>query len=499
MTTEPENANIEIPEAVEVMGEDGWWEAQIRRTPWWAISLGVHGLILFICWMVVLVVADEPKVVLLAWIPSSKPEVFDPDPRLPDGKIKPVEDMNLPAVDDLVLDRAYEPDVRNESADDDDHRMMKGDSMESLARKPLGGPGLSDIIGGGGGRAGSHGTPYSGRFNRRKVGGPGGGEPDRKVEAALRWLKRHQDEDGRWDADGFSKHCGTDMCQTAGMKNVDSGLTGLAVLAYLGAGHTSKSARYGDTVRRGLDWLCAIQKADGDLRLDGDMYCHAMASMALIEAYGMMDYKYKQAAQKAVDFIVEAQNPGAGWRYRPKGGDNDISVTGWQIMALKSAKMSKLNIPAGVTDGARKFVESTASGSYRGKFSYQSPEGASPRRTAIGMVCLMFMGDPAGDGRFDESAAYVNTELPKWDEPDFYKWYYAALALNLMQGPQWKSFNAAMMAALCPNQRKGGHADGSWDSEKDPYAREGRGGRVMATAVGALCLEVYYRYNLMQK
>lgn len=150
MTTEPENANIEIPEAVEVMGEDGWWEAQIRRTPWWAISLGVHGLILFICWMVVLVVADEPKVVLLAWIPSSKPEVFDPDPRLPDGKIKPVEDMNLPAVDDLVLDRAYEPDVRNESADDDDHRMMKGDSMESLARKPLGGPGLSDIIGGGG-------------------------------------------------------------------------------------------------------------------------------------------------------------------------------------------------------------------------------------------------------------------------------------------------------------------------------------------------------------
>ena len=72
----------------------------------------------------------------------------------------------------------------------------------------------------------------------------------------------------------------------------DTGATGLALLPMLGAGyiHTVKS-KYQDTVRRGIFWLVDHQQPDGNLFIGpagmAFMYSHAIATMALCEAYGL--------------------------------------------------------------------------------------------------------------------------------------------------------------------------------------------------------------------
>ena len=67
-----------------------------------------------------------------------------------------------------------------------------------------------------------------------------------------------------------------------------------------------------------------------------------------------------------------------------------------------------------------------------------------------------------------------------------------------MCGSLRKKWNAAMTGALVPNQRIGGPKDGTGKDVDGSWNPAGawatRGGRVYATAVGALCLEVYYRY-----
>ncbi|MFH1022646.1 MAG: prenyltransferase/squalene oxidase repeat-containing protein [Planctomycetota bacterium] len=509
----PEEAIVE-----EASPAEDWLSEQFKRTPWWAMSLGIHGLILMFCWLTVLAVSDEKKEVVVAIPIQERP----PEPEYDENKLRDIvkstkeveTDSDLPPVENPVVVKDFETSDHNETANNEDFMQMKGDSTNFLSNQPFKGYGALDVIGTGGGAGGAFGGRFGGRRNLVARGG-GSKATESAVEAALLWLKRHQDEDGKWDADGFSKHCGGDVCTVNGAKGANTAVTGMSLLAFLGAGHTHKHGKFRDTVRRGLEWMITIQKPDGDLRGDpegtGQMYAQGIATMALVEAYGMTnDYKLKEAAQKAVDFIVEAQNPYSGWRYTPKCGDNDTSVVGWQVMALKSAKMAKLNIPPQTWEGARNWVEKVASGEYKGYFGYNSPAKLL-RTTAIGMVCLMFMGDPPGDQRFEEGAKFILESLPSWGPAsgdvhfakqtgkDFYYWYYATLAMNIIGGPYWKQWNEAMKAALLPNQRRGGHADGSWDPENDPMMRADRGGRVLATAIGALCMEVYYRYNLMLK
>jgi len=464
----------------------------------WAISIGVHGIVLFICWLVVIAVSEDKQEILMA-IPIQE-RVEEPyDETKPRDIVKSTKDIDsdLPPVEEPVVVKDFEISDHNETDDNEEFQKFKGESTEFLSNQPFKGFGALDTIGIGGGAGGAFGGRFGGRRNLVTRGG-GSRATESAVEAALRWLKRHQDPDGKWNGPQFSKHCGGDVCTVPGSR-ANEAMTGISLLAFLGAGHTHRHGKYRDTVKRGIEWMLSIQKANGDLRRGGRMYGHGIATMALVEAYGMTgDYKLKEAAQKAIDFIVEAQNPYSGWRYAPKSGDNDTSVVGWQVMALKSGKMAGLKIPPQTWEGARKWIESVATGTYKGYFGYKTPL-KQLRTTSIGMVCLLFMGDPPGDMRFDEGASYLDQNLPNWGKRDFYFWYYGTIAMNLVGGKHWKTWNEAMKSALLPNQRKGGHADGSWDSDASPYMRAGRGGRVMATAIGALCLEVYYRYNLMMK
>ena len=190
------------------------------------------------------------------------------------------------------------------------------------------------------------------------------------------------------------------------------------------------------------------------------------------------------------------QNPGAVWRYQPRSGDNDTSVAGWQLLALKSAQLAGLKVPEKHFLGIRAWLDAVRKGEQGGLFSYKPGHGPTPVMTAEGWFCQLFMRGDTGTQGEAESIQYLMQNLPSWD-PDtpalihFYYWYYATLALHQADVPEFEAWNDALKAALLRGRVEEGPAAGSWD----PVCQLGpRGGRIYATAMATLCLEVYYRY-----
>ena len=120
----------------------------------------------------------------------------------------------------------------------------------------------------------------------------------------------------------------------------------LALLAFLGAGHTDDEGPYADNVRRGLHFLIASRAEDGWIAGPDPMcaiYEHAIAAIALSEAYGMTrSPRARDAAQRAVNVLQRARNPHLGWRYA-SNGENDTSVTAWCTLALYAAREAGLS------------------------------------------------------------------------------------------------------------------------------------------------------------
>ena len=74
-------------------------------------------------------------------------------------------------------------------------------------------------------------------------------------------------------------------------------------------------------------------------------------------------------------------------------------------------------------------------------------------------------------------------------------WLFGTLALYRVGGPAWKAWSENLRGAVVGTQRTDGAvccARGSWDPVGPA---SGRFGRVGATALRTLCLEIYYRYD----
>ena len=333
------------------------------------------------------------------------------------------------------------------------------------------------------------------------------------VDKALEWLARNQEADGHWDT---KKHEGSDKW---GMKagHVDAGVTGLALLAFLGAGHTEKVGKYKENVSRAVKWIISKQADNGAIGSTyaeywhpGASYHHAMCGLALAEASGMGKVPETiKAAQKAVDYSVlmqqgEASDRGA-WRYTEKPTMADASVSGWFVMQLKSAKMTGLKVDPACFEGALKFYDSIEvkeefNGYSGGRFPYSvSHRILQLNPTSIGILSNLFLGRKPET--LKGGAEFLAQNPPKWDKSlgqgkghcyTIYYMYYATLTMFQMGNEYWKPWNDALKKALLPNQRKDGNFAGSWDplgGSDDVMA-----GRVYMTAMSALCLEVYYRY-----
>ena len=321
------------------------------------------------------------------------------------------------------------------------------------------------------------------------------------VRQALQWLASHQSPDGRWDA---SSHGSGQERQIAGHNRegagaeADTGITGLALLAFLGDGHTQLEGPYRHVVQGGLDFLMRSQKADGSLSGNAEMYaamyCHGMAAFALAEAYGMTgDPKLERAVKRAVAYTLSAQHPTqGGWRYRPGDAFGDTSQLGWQRMALKSAQFAGIEVPQAAREGMIRFLKSVTHGKHGGLASYRVGERSDRVMTAESLFCRQLLGMTRGNPASDEAGDYILEELPTADgQMNLYYWYYATLATYQLQGKYWETWNQALQQVLLERQVGSGDHQGSWDPD---CIWGGYGGRVYSTAVSALCLEVYYRF-----
>jgi hypothetical protein len=484
-------------------------EQRVGALPWWVVSAVVHSVIFLLCTLIgvalpppnmdeVTITTDMAKKEEPKYDQKKKRDIFK-NPQ----EVKAETQVENP----VVVHEQTEVTDHFETDNNMDNQNARG-SEDAISDIPLGGTGVTGSMGvGGGGMAGCFG--YRDGGGRRKAVARFGGSPatESAVEAALRWLARHQEADGRWIAtkwEGKSRGC-----------NV--GVTGLAMLAFLGAGHTEKSGKFRDNVRRATKYLMSEQRAkDGAIGYKyseashgGFSYLHAIGGLALAEGYGMgKNPEVGKAAQRAVDYSIKVmQKPYGGWRYRPHQA-GDVSATGWYVMQLKSAKIAGLKVDAAAFQGAMNFVNKCTN-KKNGSVGYTNNRGV-PSTTGVGMVCRQFMGVPNSDKMLKMGADYIMNKpenLPAWDEKNgrcvwgpctFYHWYYGTLAMFQMGGTYWPKWNKALKKTLLPNQCKGGPMDGSADDKDgswDPLGRQTLyGGRVYSTAVGALCLEVYYRY-----
>ncbi|MFN0054885.1 MAG: hypothetical protein ACKV0T_22165 [Planctomycetales bacterium] len=337
-------------------------------------------------------------------------------------------------------------------------------------------------------------------------------ESEKAVEASLKWLALHQDPRGFWrplestlgkepSEERFNK---ADLAerQKSG-EHAEAGLTALALLAFLGANYTQEDNLYADTVDRGLRWLVAQQDADGYLGGRANkyarMYCHGMATIALGEAYGMThDSALREPLTRAVEYVLQQQSQtDGGWRYS-KTQTGDVSMFGWQLMALRSAHTAGIRVPRDKVIRARDFLEAHAGemktrglSRHGGLAAYRRDELPKPSMTAEALYCRQMLGKSRTDPAMGEAVDYLQQHLPRRSQQDLYYWYYGTLAMYHHGGEPWRKWNKAMRDNLVADQRTDGDLAGSWNP-RHPWGDYG--GRVFSTALSTLCLEVYYRF-----
>jgi hypothetical protein len=318
------------------------------------------------------------------------------------------------------------------------------------------------------------------------------------VNAALIWLAEHQDYDGSWSLAGYTHQCkpGDKTCSGTSEILADSGATAMGLLPFLAAAQTHRAmCPYKETVRKGIAWLIRHQQPDGNLALGAQqmMYSHGLATIALAEAYGMTgDREVGRAAQAAVNFILNAQNADGGWRYNPKD-PGDTSVVGWQLMALKSAHMSGLDVGGSVFSNTSKWLDSVAVHDGT-EYAYQPGQGPAPAMTSVGLLCRQYLGAKRDNPMLTGGMSYLLSHMPDEDFPNIYYWYYATQVMHNMYGTEWDTWNRKIRNILVKTQVRNRDecANGSWPPNKDAWGR--RGGRLMQTSLSCLTLEVYYRY-----
>ncbi len=331
------------------------------------------------------------------------------------------------------------------------------------------------------------------------------------IERGLEFLAKHQRADGSWRLQDFD---------TPVLMRSDTAATGLALLAFQGAGYTHNQFKYAATVDKALQFLVKHQTATGDLYIPQDpasdqnawLYSHAIATLAMCEAVGMtQDDKLRAAAQKAIDFMVVSQDPKrGGWRYRP-GSGADTSVTGWFMMAFKSGQLAGLKVPEPTMQAIENFVSASQSPDgephlYRyNPFAADTPEqrhGLKPTSvmTSVGLLMRLYFGWKRDRAEMMAGADYLLQHPPEHGSPtvskrDTYYWYYATQFMFHMRGKWWKQWHDELYPLLIETQITDGELSGSWDPyypTPDLWARYG--GRHYVTTLNLLSLEVSYRH-----
>jgi len=307
----------------------------------------------------------------------------------------------------------------------------------------------------------------------------------------------------------------TDAGDLHGRYTKNAGTTGLALMAFIGAECVTKE--YTENITKAIKFLKSLYHLTSDytagtrdaafygglIGKSNPMYEHAIATLALIEALvEMNDANLEPIIEDALALITRAQNTEdkpellkgpvmpeskhyGGWRYTPESVDSDISVAGWQILALKAALNAGFSLNEWSLPKASDFVRACYN-ERDGSFSYQATGGSTDCCGAgIGALCLQLSGN-ANDHRIPPAIRYMQNNPPVWNKEDpgswpFYYWYYGTRAMLNAGGDDWQIWKDWMCRLLVDHQ----NGEGSWDGAQSEKNMLG-----YTTALGALMLEL---------
>lgn len=505
----------------------GW----LTETPFWAVSAVLHLILIFTVMAIPVLRNEGPaeeSIPLAMKAPPKEPPPYDPTP-----------ERDIKTTPKLLDPEKIEKPIIKREIDEVTTEMPEGTDRKAVSNVDFKGGSFDHRIG----VSGSASKKLGDRLGKNSLVREGGSEgTESAVRAALEWLRRHQSPDGRWSSKDFTEMC-KKTCRNKdperygdgrGFEEHDVGVTALAMLAFTGYGQTHTDGdhpEYVEVLRKAVGFMKKAQVKSDDPTTNGRygpadheqwIYDHSIATMAMAELLVMSNdvIGLKRSVTDAVRLCLRARNEGFGWRYGIKPAENDTSVTGWMVLALKTAKNARLGIPRSEFDRAfagalRWFDRATAS---NGKCGYLVPGDAGSQlaegypepypyskelscMTAVSVLCRLFGGESRKVPSIRQGVQILMREPPTWQEQkgrslskiNIYYWYYGTYALFQFGGKDWRIWNERMQEALIPTQRQGNiDEDGSWD----PIGEWGlAGGRVYSTALGAMTLEVFYRFE----
>jgi hypothetical protein len=305
------------------------------------------------------------------------------------------------------------------------------------------------------------------------------------IDRGLKYLADKQEKEGTWHTN----------------LGPSSAVTSLAAMAFLARGHVPGQGPYGDKINLAIDYVVAHQMPNGLLSAsNGTMYDHGVSTVMLCEAFGMVDETRKPrleaAIAKAAKVILDAQKipqgpHQGGWRYQINSADADISVTGWQLMALRGAANCGAAVPKDALEKGVAYIRRLAV--KEGGFGYQGGGGPNRARTGTGILSLEMLGQHTPkEPHLPEALAggeYLlkNPLTNPGDEFYYYSVYYGSQAANQLGGKYWDGIYPKIRETLLGRQRQ----DGSWP---DGPSAEQSAGPAYSTSMAVLALCVPYRY-----
>ncbi len=341
--------------------------------------------------------------------------------------------------------------------------------------------------------------------------GQWGPQTEAAIEAGLKFLAKYQHPNGSWSLADFGDRP---------LFASDTAATALALLCFQGAGYSHLQYQYQDNCKRALEFLISNQQDSGDLYIPMDelsdrnsrFYSHGIAALALCEAFGMtQDEALRVPAQKSIDFLLATQDPlRGGWRYAPQL-ESDTSVTGWCMMAMKSAELAGLEVNRQGYVAIEKYLDQAQASPdqpYLYRYNYaaadtpQTRHGLTPNptMTSVGLLLRLYLGWRRDNSNMVLGAEYLLGSIPELGtvrdpKRDTYYWYYATQVMFHMGGEYWKAWNTALHPMLIQTQLQRGDYAGSWDpGGKIPDRWGSFAGRLYVTTLNLLSLEVYYRH-----
>ena len=307
---------------------------------------------------------------------------------------------------------------------------------------------------------------------------------DDSLVRAIDYLARHQEASGAWRTESFGE---------------STAATSLAVMSFMACGHVPGEGPYGEQLLRGIRWVIDHQEDNGMIvhrRSHGPMYSHGISTLMLAEAVGMMpeseSAEVRRALERAILLILESQTVNkdrrhaGGWRYQVDSRDSDLSVTGWQVMALRAAKDVGCDVPAEAIDAAVEYVKLCSVRDMRG-FGYQPNSGQTPTMTGTGITCLEVCGTHQTEEAIGAADWLLEHQIRPNDNYFYYGVYYSGVGMFKLGDDYADRHQKHLVDVLIPIQEP----DGRWS----PSGGSERGaGTIYCTSMCVLALAIDYRY-----